>query len=170
MKLYHFSEKQYQIGDIVDLHGMNSISYDEATDKQKRTIDCFDEYIVKHYPQFVLRRNAVFAFDDVKYAHMYGVQTHKKGKVYEIETEFSYKGPFALVNGLFSILDKTDKDKEDCILQEYFSPKAIWKVFEYLSERFVVTNMISGHIPYTYDFQEDHDLFDSLFVNNNVVY
>ena len=162
MKLYHFSEHKYNVGDIIPPQKGNSISYEIAKDIQKRTIECFDNYIVKHYPNYVLRKKAMFAFDDVKYAHMYGVQSHRKGAIYEIEMNVSYRGPFTLVNGLLSLLDY--QDKVDGVLQEYFCPKADWKVFEYIGEEFIVTNVITDRIPYIYDFQIDHDLFDKLFV------
>ena len=143
VKLYHFTTKEHSIGEIVpNTLGEYSFSYSKSNEINKQTIDCFDDYISQEHQNYVLRKHAVYAFDNASYAKRFGDSlcrqlkiNIKSGHVYEIEMEVSYKGPFVLVNRLQKSLGDSNQEKK--VLEEYFCPKEKWKVYEYIGKCFV---------------------------------
>ena len=166
VRLYHFCVEAHSIGEVVpNRFGECSRTYSEGDDLRKKTIDCFDDYISQKYPNYVLRKHAVYAFDKASYAKRFGDSLCRQlkidsGHIYEIEMEASYKGPFALVNRMKQALGNSDQEAK--VLEEYFNPKEKWKVYEYLGKEFVVIDEVK-QIPSTFDFDIDYDLDKRLF-------
>ena len=158
LRLYHFSTEEYPSGSIVKIpHEECALSYSNGDEMNKNTIDCFDEHISQEYPNYVLRKHAVYAFDKASYARRYG---GANGHVYEIEMVVSYKGPFVLVNRLRKVLGNPEIVAK--VLKEYFEPTEKWKVYEYLGKDFVVIDEVK-QIPPTCDFDIDYDLDKRIF-------
>ena len=142
MKLYHVSDKEYNVGQTIVLHpDENALSYENADSLQRDTIDCFDNYIDACYPTYLHRRNALFTFDKPQFAFWY----NHEGHIYEVNMKVSYRGPFVLVNTLMQFID--DKNKADAILKEYYNPdysvdKNEWYAFEYLGNEMTIIQRI----------------------------
>ena len=160
MKLYHFTTREYSVGEKVTVpQGVSAFSYSNETEKKQKTIDCFDEYVSQKYPDYVSRKQAVYAFDDAKYAKHFGHGC--KGRIYIIEMDVSYKGPMVLVNRLEKELG--NKEREIKVLEEYFEPKHAWKEYEYLGKNFVVIKELDENIIENQDYMVDYDLDKKVF-------
>ena len=141
-RLYHFTTENYSPGQIIVVpEGEFSFSYSQGGEKNKQTIDYFDEYASIHYPNYVPRKKAVFAFDNPRYAFWY----NHEGHIYEVDMKVSYRGPFVLVNTLMQFID--NKNKADAFLKDYYNPdysvdKNEWYAFEYLGNEMTIIQRI----------------------------
>lgn len=162
MKLYHVSNKEYNIGDTITLlPDENALYYESADSLQRDAINRFDKYIDAYYPTYLHRRNALFAFDNPQYAFWF----NPEGYIYEVEMKVSYKGPFVLVTTLMQFID--NKNKADAILKEYYSPdysidKTEWYAFEYLGDEMTIIQKID-YETIKDSFSADNDKSERLF-------
>lgn len=166
MRLYHVANNEYQAEQVIIVpEGEHAIYYQEADSRQKDTVDCFDDYIDKHYPNYQHRKNLLFAFDNPRFAYCY----NKKGIIYEVEMDVLYKGPFVLNNTLMQFLD--DERKAEAIMKEYFNPDCSvvdsrWFVFEYLGEKMKIIKRVQDSFCCD-NFSADYENANRLFGDFN---
>jgi len=145
MKLYHVANNEYQDEQVITVpEGEQAIYYQRADLPQKDTIDCLDNYIYKHYPNYQHRTKLLFAFDSPKFAYCF----NKTGIIYEVEMDVLYKGPFVLNNTLMQFFD--DERKAEAIMKEYVNPDnsiddSKWLVFEYLGEEMKIIRRVQDN-------------------------
>lgn len=142
MKLYHVSTIKYNDGDRITLLPNEEASYYKNADSlQRDVVNRFDKFIDTYYPNYLHRCNALFVFDNPRYAFWF----NPNGYIYEVDMRVSYKGPFVLVTTLMQFID--NRNKADAILKEYYSPdyavdKKEWCAFEYLGNEMTIIQKI----------------------------
>lgn len=170
MKAYHVTNELYNIGDEISIpKGEKSRYYINGTVEQRDTNDFFDNFIDRNHPDFVHRRSALFAFEDLKAAKEY-CRAEGAQHIYEVDFTLSYRGPFVLVNTLMKNL--AIPKKCEIIAKEYFSPNLSilngqeWYTYELIGSFFKVLQEIQERNTIGIGFQPDYEKAEILFGNS----
>lgn len=135
MGLYHITDTEYKIGQIIDVQNFEGgVTHYHANAGKNQWID---DFLSAERPDGVPNRSlAVYAFEKLKYCERF----EKVGQhIYKVEMEVKARCPMRLVRDI-----ETNKERIEflnVLRNEYWHPTLGWKVMEILSNKFTVVEL-----------------------------
>ena len=144
MRLYHITNKEYQIEEVVSIYHfeVNVCYYHQNHPTHQWINDYLDSYKPAECPS---RKKCIYAFDKPghSFAFLYGMSLVGQ-HCYEIEMD-AYGGFPMILTGLFQTF-KNNVNVLNSMAEEYWHPTQEWKFCEYLGREMRIVSEVKKDI------------------------